>query len=198
MQELGSTRDDVFDEIPMDTMVIGQFRVERRSHELALAYEDRRRPMTGEDLDAFTHVVNDGCPDEHHFQRLFPESGTGLKAHVALSLAAVSVSFNGDVEQLERGLRWRGYFFREKDGSCTGPVKCTAPLEEVPDRFHEGLADHEFDHSCTFSARQDEAVQSIELLGMFHEARGNTESPERLLMLGVVPLKSQNSYIYLH
>src|SRR5580700_11773289 len=66
-----------FQEIFVDSRIIGQFRVKRGGQDFAFADEDGMAGIFGEDFDGFADRFDDWGTDENHFERSFAQLGGG-------------------------------------------------------------------------------------------------------------------------
>src|SRR5712691_5596909 len=144
--------------------VVGQLRVERRDDDAPLPQENRLAVVLGEHLDLGPDVRDARCADEDAAQRLVRslEFEIGLEAR---DLATVGVPLDLEVEQAE-----------------VAPVEEDHPRARAEDRGLEAanrlLEAVEPDQAADrrrLAARDDEAVEPVELLGLAHLDHVRTE-----------------------
>src|SRR5450432_1766832 len=125
--------------------------------------------LGGDDFYAFAEVGDFGGADEDHFER-----GVGVAvageysfADGAVDLAAVGVADDAHVDGAEAGLRGVFYFGGEEDGSGTG-TEGGLGVDELL-QLCESFFSQQFQECARFAAGDDQAVDVIELVGLFDE-----------------------------
>jgi hypothetical protein len=144
--------------------VTGQFGMEGGGHGFALADDDRVLPFCGEDFDLRSEALDFWSADENHFKGRSSEEAF---ANRALELTSIGVAANVDIERAEAGLVWILNFFRQENGAGTG-AEGRFDSDEFFELGESGFA-QEFQEGARFAAGDDEAVNVVELIGLFDE-----------------------------
>src|SRR3954447_6687385 len=147
--------------------VVRQLRVERRDEDSALAREHRVPVDLGENSDARTGLGDPRRADEHGGEGLrLPRDLDGRLE--ACDLASEGVALDGQVDQPEP-------LPVEHDHSGAGAEdRCV----ESADGLVEPVEPHEAHHRGRLTARDDQAVEALELFGQAHLDRLDTEAAE--------------------
>ena len=144
--------------------VVGKLGMEGRGHGLALAHDDRILPLCSEHFNLRPQALNFWRTDEYHLNRRAAEK---TFADGAFELSTVSVAADSDVECAESGLCRIFDFFGKKDRACAGPESWLHA-----DKFFQlresGFAE-KFQECARLSTRNDQAVDFIQLTGLFDE-----------------------------
>ena len=148
----------------MDAGVFREFGVEGGGHGFSLLNGYGIFAFGGQDSYAFSDVFDSGRADEDHFD------GRGAEetlADGAVDLASVGVTTDANVEGAQAFLVRILDFGGEEDGSRTG-AKSGLGVDEVF-QFSESFFAEQFEERAGFAAGDDEAVDGVELLGLFDE-----------------------------
>jgi hypothetical protein len=148
----------------VDAGVGGEFGVEGGCHGSSLADGDGVGTFGGNDFHAFAHVLDFRSADEHHFQWRCAELPF---PNGAVDLPSVGVAADADIEGAEPGLRGILDFGGEQDGAGTGSEGGLG-VDEVF-KFGETFFAEKFEERAGLASGDDEAVDVIELLGLFDE-----------------------------
>src|ERR1700741_4877714 len=89
---------DQFEEGAVDTCIIGEFRMEGRGHDIALAHRHRVVVFLGDYFNSPAHALDFGSPNEDHLRG---RSGENALADTAIDLPAVGVAANADIESAQ-------------------------------------------------------------------------------------------------
>ena len=153
----------------MDAGVGGEFGVERGCHRSSLADGYGVRAFGGDDFYTFSDMFNFGSADEDHFQRgvVWVTVQKFAFADGAVDLTSVGVAADADVEGTEAFLGGVLDFSGQQD--------CAGAGSESGFRVHEFLQlceaffTQQFQERARLAAGDDEAIDGIELFGLFDE-----------------------------
>ena len=172
----------------MHAGVVGEFGVEGGGHSFSLADGYGIVPLCGEDFYAFADVLDFGGTDEDHFDGRGAEEAL---ADGAVDLASVGVAADADVEGAEAFLLGILDFGGEQDGSGAG-AEGGLGVDEIL-QLCEAFFAEKFQECAGFAARDDEAVDGIELLGFFDEDDFGAEFFEAEAVGVEIALQGQDS-----
>ena len=161
----------------MNAKVIGELRMKRCRHRLTLAYCDRIISFGGDHFHPRSQALDFGSADEDHLERSIAElAGTNR----AVDLAAVGIAADPDVKRPEPRLVGIDDFFGQHNRARTGAESWlhADELRELRDSFFT----KDFKECAGLSARDDEAVDFIELVGLADEYDMRAEFFEALLV----------------
>src|SRR6185436_17863489 len=113
-----------------------------------------------------------------------------------LALAAVGVALHTHVDESERELRRVGDLTCGEDQPCAGPEDGLAAGVELLQRRHEAPGVHQLEQRGALAARDDETVDSLELLGLADLHRLHGLARERLRVTGEVALQSEDADLH--
>ena len=145
-------------------------------------------PFCREDFDAFADVLDFGGADEDHFD------GRGAEetlADGAVDLASVGVAADADVEGAEAWLLGILDLGGEQDGAGAG-AEGGLGVDEIF-QLGEAFFAEKFQERAGFAAGDDEAVDGVELLGLFDEDDFGAEFFEAEAMGVEIALQGQDS-----
>ena len=150
----------------MDAGVFGEFGVEGCRHRSSLPDRDWQIIFAFgcNDLDARTNVGNLGGADEDHFERSDSEFAF---ADGAIELASVGVAADADVDGAEAGLLGVFDFGRQQDCAGAGAEGGLQAHELL--QLFEAFLPQQFQERSGLASGDDEAVDFVELLGLFYE-----------------------------
>src|SRR5262249_2010751 len=168
---------DLLEEQFVQTGVVGQFRVERRDEEAALAGQDWMAVDLGEDLDVGPDLLDPRRADEDGAQRpaLAGELEVGLERG---DLAPEGVPAHREVDEAEM-------VAVEHDHPGAG-AEHRAP--ELAQRLVEAVEPHQARERRRLAARDDEPVEPVELLRDADLDDVGAEAPQHRRVLAEVPL----------
>ncbi len=180
----------------MHTGIVGEFRMEGRSHHSSLPDSDGISAFGGKDLDAFSHMGNFGRADENHFEWGFIQFSLKVAKKLALTdgavdLASVGVAADADVEGAKAVLRGIFDFFGEKNGPGAG-AESWLGFYKISQLVESSFA-KELQKSAGFAAWDDEAVDVVELLRLLDEDNFGTEFLEPTAVGIKIALQGQDS-----
>ena len=175
----------------MDAGIVGEFGVEGGGHDSSLPDGDRVGAFGGDDFYAFADVLDFGGADEDHFQWCGAQEAF---ADGTVDLAAVGVAANADVECAEAFLFGILHFGGEEDCSGAG-AEGGLGVDELFEFFESGRAE-ELQECSGFAAGDDEAVDGVELLGLFYEDNFSAELFEPAAVGIEIALQGQDSYFH--
>lgn len=117
----------------------------------------------------------------------------------AIKLASESIAPGGDIHQIQCRLSFRtsvGNAFREQDhpGACP-PERHLAP-GTLPDRFKQAIGNEQLADRRTFAARNNQAVDTIEMLRKPYLSDLMSKAAERMLVLDKCPLQGKDTNIH--
>jgi len=162
----------------MHAGVGGEFGVEGGGHGSSLADGYWIAALGSNDLYAFAYVCDFGGADEDHFEWGFAEGGVMRVARViarqefaladgAVDLASVGVAADADVEGAEAFLLWILHFGGEQNCAGAGAEGGFGVDEFF--QLGESFIAEEFQERAGLTAWDDQAVDGVELLGLFNE-----------------------------
>lgn len=156
----------------MDAGVRRKFGVKSGGHGSSLPDSDGIGAFRGEDFDAFANALDLGGADEDHFERRSGRIAGEVSeeftfANGAVDLASVGIAADANVEGAESGLRGIFDFGGEQDGASAG-AEGGLEADELFELFESGFA-KKFEKRTGFAAGNDEAIDVVELLGLFDE-----------------------------
>ena len=157
----------------VDAGIVREFGVESCGHGSSLPDRDWVCTVGGENFDAGADAGNPGGTDEDHFQRrvseLFAERWLQKLALAdgAVDLAAVGVAADGDVDGAKAGLGGILDVFRQQNRTGAGSEGRFQADELL--EFFETFRAEQFQKGATFPAGNYQAVDMVELLGLFYE-----------------------------
>ena len=177
----------------MDAGVAGKFGVEGGGHDSSLPDGDRVGTFGGDYFYPFSDVLDFGGADEDHFERCGARRFSSQQAFAdgAVDLAAVGVAADADVECAEAFLFGILHFGGEEDGPGAG-AEGGFGVDELFELFESGLAE-QFQEGAGLAAGDDEAVDGVELLGLFYEDNFGTELFEPAAVGVEIALQGQDS-----
>src|SRR5262252_7642664 len=174
--------------------IVRQLRVEAEPDDPSFAHTHRAAVLRGKDLSR-PHVLYQWSSNEDAWK--IAAQGRDLDRSLkALHLAAVAVSAEDHVEEVEPALigtpagDLAGQEYQPRAGGEsreTGPHACRQ-------RFPDLLALEQDLHGRALSTREDEAVETIEILGQAHPTHGSTRPMQSPAMLAEVSLESEDAY----
>jgi len=142
----------------VDPEVRSELGVERRYRDVGLADEDRFAECGRENFDARTHLGDARGADEDEGQRAI--IGSRLEA---VELAAVGVARDGDLDEAQAALNWRGHTARGEDEARAnteyGPPR---PRESQEGRLETEALDEREVHAA-FAAGKNETIDEVEI-----------------------------------
>src|SRR5215469_316173 len=144
-----------------------KFRMERRSHQISLAYQHGIVTFTSQDFNLASDMGDLGCANEYGLQRLATERPLEL-ANKAVDLPAIGVALNRDVHHAEALLRGVTDFGSQKDCARTGS-ESRARAHELCELLQKaGLL--KVPQKCAgFATRNDQCIKLIQLLRLAHQ-----------------------------
>jgi len=144
--------------------VVGQLGMEGGGHGLALAHDYRIFPLCSENFNLRPQTFNFWGTDEYHLDWRAEEK---TFADGAFELSTVSVAADTDVECAQTGLRRIFDFLGKKDRACAG-AESWLHADKFFQLRESGFAE-EFQECARLAAGDDEAVDFIQLTGLFDE-----------------------------
>src|SRR4051794_3546648 len=152
--DMGLLFDELQEEL-VDARVVRQLGMKGGDQEPPVAHEHRLAVQLGQDLDTVTDVTHARCADEHAAQRLADELEIGLEAR---DLASVGVAVDVDVDQAEM--------------RAVEDDHARARAEDRPRELAHGVLEpvqaHQPHERRRLAARDDEAVEAVQLLRLTH------------------------------
>ena len=137
-------------------------------------------------------ALDDRRPDEHGVHRLVAEQRHHELRLERVELAPERVALDGDVEQRQDRLLVAGDLLRQHDHPGAGPEQRRAGLGEVEDRLAQAPAVDEPAHRRALAARDDQAVDVVEIRGQAHLDGLHADGAQGRDMLGEGPLEGQD------
>ena len=180
----------------MDASVVGKFGMKGCGHRSSLPDSDGVRALGGENLHAFSHVGNFRRTDEDHFQGglvtlAFEIADKLTLSDGAVDLASVGIAADADVERAKTVLSGVFNFFGEEDRTGAGAESWLGSYKIF--QFVESSFAEEFQKCARFAARDDEAVDVVELLRLFDEHDFGAEFLEAAAVRVKITLQGQDS-----
>src|SRR5262245_2463105 len=162
--------------------VVGQLRVKRRHQDAALAQQHGLAVELGKHVDVRSHLRDPRRADEDASQRplVTVEVEVGLEAR---HLAAIGVARDLEVDHTEVVAVEQDH---PRTGAEDGPRK-------PPDRILESVQPDEPHDRGRLSARDDQAVEPVELLRLAHFDRLRAKPAQHRRVLAEVPLYRQDA-----
>src|SRR6185312_16451793 len=93
--------------------------MERRRHDLSLAYQNGMAVAFGQDLYILSDLFDAWSANKDHLQGVSAELRRRSQDR-AINLAAVGIALHRDVERADTHLRWIGHLLGEQDRACAG------------------------------------------------------------------------------
>src|SRR6266404_5618111 len=180
----------VFDQVQkilMNAPVVAQFRMERRCHGLALAHQHRHfvAAFRRDHFHALAYAFNLRSADEYHFDGLAKKSAF---ADGAIDLASVSITAHCDVERAQARLLRILDFGGQQDASRAGSKRRLRAHEIL--QLRESVFTEQLEKGPRLAAGDYQAVDLIQLLGLFHQYNFGTEFFETAAVRVEVSLQS--------
>ena len=181
----------------MHPRVLRQFRVEGCGQRSSLPDGDRNIIFAfgGDDFDGISYALDFGGADEDHFEWRWFFIERALHeptfADGAVDLASVGVAADADVECAQAELFGILYFGRKQDCAGAG-AEGGFGVDEVFELF-ESFFSQQLQERAGFSAGDDEAVDGVELLGLFDQDDFGTELFEAAAVRVEIALQGQDS-----
>src|SRR5262249_43269904 len=172
--------------------VTRQLRMDGAAEHGALPGEDGLAAARGERRDPWAHPSDAGGPDEHGVEgdRLVPEPAVHARLE-RLLLPAVRVALHRDVDQTQRGLARIEDLAGQEDQAGAGAVdRPTRGMEAGEGGGEVGRQEEE--ESRALTARDDEAVQPLELSGLRALPHRHVEPLQGGGVRGEVPLEGED------
>src|SRR6188508_1564681 len=176
---------DCVEEELVDARVVGELGVEGSDQEAALPEEDRLAVELGQDFDVGAGRFDLRGADEHASERLVL-SGQMEVGFEAEDLAAVRVAGDLDVDEAK-------VLAVEDDQAGAGAED---GLLKVADRVLEPVEPHQAHERRRLAARDDEAVEPLELLRLAHLDCVRAEPAEHRRVLTEVSLEGENADLH--
>jgi hypothetical protein len=172
----------------MNARILAELGMEGCSQRFAVAHEHGIVPFRGNDLDFFADALDFRRADEDHFDGMifelpFPDG--------AVELASIGVTADGDVERSQAGLRRIFYLRCEHDCTRAGPERRLGQ-HKLFELFEAGLAE-KFQERARFASGNDEAVDLVQLLGLFDEDHLHAEFFEAAAVGVEIALQGQDA-----
>src|SRR2546430_1459327 len=179
---------DHIQEGAMHAGVIGKFGMEGGSHDSSLPHGHGIAALGGNDFHVRSDPFNFGGTDENHLEwRVSQFAG----ADGAIDLAAVSIASNADVERSQSHLPWIFHFVGQQNSAGAG-TKSRFKANELFQLMKSGFP-QQVQKSSTLSARYDQAVDLVQLLGFLHQHNFRAQLLEPFAVGVEIALESKNT-----
>ena len=186
----------------MDAVVVSDFRVEGRRHQVPLLNSDdptggRSGTNARKNLDGLACLFHPGCANEDGMQRGI----VGLTPHeVQLRLEAVDLSPEGvathrDVDATERLLTAPRIDdpVCQHDHACAGAERGKPLVEPRTERFEDPEGDRKLGHRGRLTAGQHDPVDALEFFGTANETRSCPTTLQGGCVLADITLEGKNT-----
>src|SRR5690606_13365629 len=181
------------EEHPMDAIVVGEFRVERRSVYPSLAHHHRMIVDGGQHLDRGPVLLYPRGTDEDGMERLIetPDVEVGFERVV---LATEGVAADDDVEAPELWLGSLGHAGGEKDHPRANAEHGHSGFDAVAQGLQQIEALGETADRGRLAAGDDERVDGFEVVGALDQPGLDTERAQRPDVLTDIALQGEDAH----
>src|SRR5271166_1627609 len=162
--------------------------MERRGQRFALADQNRIFAFGCDHFDACAYAFDFGSADEYHFYGLVEKSSLTDRA---VDLASVGVAADRDVERTKAGLFRIFNLGGEQDASGAGS-KSWLRLHEIS-QPRESFFTEQLEECSRLASGNDEAVEVVQLLGLFYQDNFRAEFFESAAMRVKIALQCEDS-----
>ena len=177
-----------FQERAVDTRIVAQFGMERRSHGFPLPDDYGIISFRGDYFDARAEALDLRCADENHFDRLAVHQP---RANRAVALTPVGVTADRDIKRVESRLRWVRDFLRQEYGARTR-TECWLHADKLFQLRKPSTA-QDLQERARLAAWNYEPIDLVELLWLSNLDNLRAELFEPLTVRVEISLNCQNA-----
>jgi hypothetical protein len=157
-------------EVPVDTRVLRELRVERRGQQVVLFHKNGKAVTFGKNANLRPDAGKTRSADEDHLQRMSAESALRVEDR-AVVLPAVGVAFDGCIQNGQTGLSRVKHLAGQQNGSGAG-AEGRAAGDKFLERNQKIVTFQELEKRGRLASRDYEAVDCLKLRRLAHQHQG--------------------------